>query len=83
MRERPTSNACHAVRDGDGGEGGAIAERIISNACHAVRDGNGSEGGAIIERLTSNACHAVSSAVVVNRFRNGDNGEIAIVVLIL
>ena len=39
-QERLISNARHAVRDSDGGEGGATFERLISNARHAVFDSN-------------------------------------------
>ena len=36
-----TSNACHAVGDGDGGKFRAIIERTTSNACNSTTDGDG------------------------------------------
>ena len=49
----------YAIRDGDGGEGGATIERLQSNARYAIRNSNGGEGGAILESLLSNTCNAI------------------------
>ena len=37
-KESIISNARYAIRDGDGGEGGAVIESSISNACDAIGD---------------------------------------------
>ena len=57
--ERPVSNACDAVRNGDGGQAGAAGERRFSNACDAVRNGDGGQAGAATKRPVSNACDTV------------------------
>ena len=58
-RERRTSNACNAVRNGNACKSGAPSERSTSNACNAVGDCNACKAVAIIERILSNACNAV------------------------
>ena len=50
------SNACYAVRDGDGGEGGAVTERSTSNARYAVRDGDRGECIIVIECIIFDIC---------------------------
>ena len=68
MIESILSNALYTVRDGNGGEGGAIRKSFISNAGYAIGDGNGGEGTAIRESIISYACHAVGCAIVGDGF---------------
>ena len=41
--ERKISNTCYAIRDGNGGEGGATSKSTIFNSRYAVRNSNGGE----------------------------------------
>ena len=58
IREGASTNACHAVWDGDGGQA-ATREGTFSDACHAVANGYRSQAGAINEGIIADACHAV------------------------
>jgi len=66
ITERITTNARHAIGDGDGGKARATLERRTSNARHTVGDGDGGKAGAITKRIISNAHYAVG---------DGDGGE--------
>ena len=55
--ESTTSNARYAVRNSDGGEGGATKESTTSNALYAFGDSDGGQGGASIESTISNALY--------------------------
>ena len=37
------TNACHAIRNGDGGQATATKEGIIVDASYAIRDGDGGQ----------------------------------------
>ncbi len=58
-KERATSNACDAVRDGDARQSVAATERATSNARDAVRDGDACQAVAVKERIFFNARDAV------------------------
>ena len=85
--ERTTSNARHAIGDGDGGKARAMIERFISNARHAIADGDGGEFRAIIERILSNARHTIGDgdggkarAIIERRTSNARYGVLNIFV---
>ena len=81
------SNARYAIRNSDGGEGGAIIESIISNAGYAVGDGDRGKGGATIESLISNARYAVGDNCIFTTSNKGVcrsfNNSIAVVTTII
>ena len=55
--KRRIADACYAVRDLDGREIGASAERVVSNTRHAVWNSDCSQRGAISEGRRANACY--------------------------
>ena len=55
--ERTTTDACHAIRNGNARQATATQERILADACHAIRDGDVLKANAIIERPIADACY--------------------------
>jgi hypothetical protein len=81
--ERFTSNARHAVGDGDGGEARAITKRTPSNARHAIGDGDRGKAKAILERRISNARHLACPVHVGYFLRYSDIALIFIRIIII
>ena len=55
-----TTNASHAVTDGDAGQPGAALKRITANTGHALRDGDAGQPGAALKLRPANTGHAVT-----------------------
>ena len=75
-REGTTTDACHAVGDGDGGQAAATFESKIADAGHAVGDGDGGQVAAISESSITNRFYTIGCFTVCDRCRYGDTTSI-------
>ena len=79
IRERPVSDACHAVWDCDGCQAATSFERIVSDACHAVGYGDGNQDATPCERTASDANYSIGRSIPRDRFGNGDRTLILVI----